>query len=177
VPCERRQRSWHEPIVRLTPESSEQGQALFLLNLAVVSANAAIARNEEAMKHYTLRIAAEKLGIDDVTLWRWMRESRVKPRRDPADWRRRLISKAQLITLAERHHRLVLIEKEGQDMSDLEARIFDLEQEMLALSRTVKKLMSYNDPPGEEEPTRDATRTTVGTLLAQVRAMQERQAR
>jgi len=71
----------------------------------------------------------------------------------------------------------VPIEKENQNMSDLEARIFDLEQEMLALSRTVKKLMSYNDPPGEEEPTPDATRTTVGTLLAQVRAMQERQAR
>lgn len=106
-----------------------------------------------------------------------MRESRVKPRRDPADWRRRRISKAQLITLAERHHRLVLIEKEDQNMSDLEARIFDLEQEMLALSRTVKKLMSDNDPPGEEEPTPDATRTTVGTLLAQVRAMQEKQAR
>ena len=50
-------------IVRLTPESSAQERALFLLNLAVVSANAAIARNEEAMKHYTLRIAAEKLGI------------------------------------------------------------------------------------------------------------------
>ncbi len=50
------------------------------------------------MKHYTLRIAAEKLGIDEVTLWRWMRESRVKPRRDPTDWRRRRISKAQLIT-------------------------------------------------------------------------------
>jgi hypothetical protein len=71
----------------------------------------------------------------------------------------------------------VLIEKEDQDMSDLEARIFDLEQEVHALSRTVKKLMSDNDPPGEEEPTTDATRTTVGTLLAQVRAMQERQAR
>ena len=27
-------------------------------------------RNEEAMKHYTLSIAAEKLGIDHVTLWR-----------------------------------------------------------------------------------------------------------
>jgi transposase-like protein len=134
-------------------------------------------RNEEAMKHYTLSIAAEKLGIDDVTLWRWMRESRVKPRRDPTDWRRRRISKAQLITRAVRHHRLVLIEKEDQNMSDLEARIFDLEQEVLALSRTVKKLMRDSDPPGEEEPTRDATRTTVGTLLAQVRAMQERQAR
>lgn len=33
-------------IVRLTPSSPEQEQALFLLNLAVMSANAAIARNE-----------------------------------------------------------------------------------------------------------------------------------
>jgi len=62
-------------------------------------------------------------------------------------------------------------------MSDLEVRIFVLEQEVLVLSRTVKKLMSDSEPPGEEEPTRDATRTTVESLLAQVRVMQASQAR
>ena len=33
-------------IVRFTPQSKEQDQALFLLNLAVMSANAAIARKK-----------------------------------------------------------------------------------------------------------------------------------
>lgn len=131
------------------------------------------------MKHYSLREVQYHLGIDDVTLWRWMRAAGVKPRLDPGDYRRRRLSEAQLIELAQRHHRLVVIQQENARLSDIEARIYVLEQEVLALSHTVKEPLAESSPQGEEEPAPTASETAarVDALLAQVRAMQHKQAR
>src|SRR5215472_2338655 len=105
-------------------------------------------RYNESMKYYTLARAKEKLGINDTTLYRWLRAAKVKPRHDPGDWRRRRISEAERSELARKHHRLVVIQ-DKERLDDLEARISVLEQEVLSLSKTTQAITAFSDPLGE----------------------------
>jgi predicted site-specific integrase-resolvase len=123
------------------------------------------------MKHYTLDQVERALGIDDVTLWRWLRAAHIKPLRDPGDWRRRRLSQDQLIRLARRHHRLVMFMTEESRVDDLEARVFVLEQEVIALSQQVSSHEQYLDPLGLAEDLAEASiKSEVDAILASLRA-------
>src|SRR5262249_31206711 len=80
-------------------------------------------KGRRAVRYYTLTRACAMLGIDKVTLWRWMREAHIKPVRDPGDWRKRRLSAEQFMQLASRHGRLVVKAIEARVVEDLETRI------------------------------------------------------
>lgn len=69
--------------------------------------------------------------ISDVTLWRWCLRAHITPHQDLADNRRRYLDDDQLLHLARLHNRVLMVDTEGIQLSQierLEARIAELEK-------------------------------------------------
>ncbi len=60
------------------------------------------------MQLHTLDETCALLHIDQVTLRRWMCRANISPGVDPSDRRRRHLDDAQLVQLAEAHHRVIV---------------------------------------------------------------------
>ena len=71
-------------------------------------------------------------NISPTTLCRWCRRAKIKPHIDPSDERRRYLDDDQLLTLARQHNRVLIVNTESVQLSEitkLEARVSKLEKE------------------------------------------------
>lgn len=84
------------------------------------------------MKTYSLRRAANLLGIHRSTLRRWLSEEKVAVPRSKGDSRRRLLTTQQIAALASLHGRIVSFPAdESEDrLASLELRVAQLEELM-----------------------------------------------
>jgi hypothetical protein len=81
---------------------------------------------------YPLSHVSTLFKIDAATLYRWCRRAGIVSRVDPIDMRRRYLSDSQLILLSQLHHRVIVIDADKVQVSELqrlEARIAELEKE------------------------------------------------
>ena len=72
--------------------------------------------------------------IGTSTLYRWCLRAQppIIPHQDPADYRRRYLDNDQLLTLARLHNRVLMVDSNGVQLSQierLEARISELEKQ------------------------------------------------
>jgi DNA-binding transcriptional MerR regulator len=71
-------------------------------------------------------------NVSQKTLWNWCRRASIQPHTDPADNRRRYLDDDQLLHLARLYHRVVVLDTNGIQLSQierLEARIAELEKD------------------------------------------------
>ncbi len=83
---------------------------------------------------YTLQEAAERLGVEQKTLRKWIREASLEPALDEFDLRRKLLTEDQLQELAHRHRRPIV------DASDLHALVRSLQRQVADLRQSVSGL-------------------------------------
>lgn len=91
-------------------------------------------------QRYPIGESTDLLGIDRMTLSRWLREAHMEPQTDTIDKRYKYLTRAQILELARRHNRIIRLEQAAQIGPRLSRREREMQARVEAIEEIVQQL-------------------------------------